>query len=65
MMYKEINVKKVLYKTLITTNFYSKNTRSLFKSVKNKVILFVAHWVGEVGNRANTGWLVQKVNPPH
>jgi len=35
-MYKEMNVSKVLYKTLITTNFNSKNIRFLFKSDKNK-----------------------------
>jgi len=35
-MYKEINVNKVIYKILITTNFYLKNMRFLFKSVKNK-----------------------------
>jgi len=36
MMCKEINVNTVRYKTLTTTNFYSKSMRSLFKSVKNK-----------------------------
>ena len=36
MMYKEININKVLYKTLTTINFYSKNMRSLFKSIKSK-----------------------------
>jgi len=35
-MYKEINVNKVLYKTLTTTHLYSKSMRSLFKSVKHK-----------------------------
>jgi len=35
-MYKEINVNKVLYKTLIPINFYSKNMISIYKSVKNK-----------------------------
>ena len=36
MMYKEINVNKILYKTLTTTNFNSKNIRFLFKSTKIK-----------------------------
>ena len=36
MMYKEININKVLYKTLIITNFNFKNIRFLFKSTKNK-----------------------------
>jgi len=35
-MYKENNVNKVLYKTLITTNFNFKNIKFLFKNVKNK-----------------------------
>ena len=36
MIYKKINVNKVLYKTLITINFNLKNIKFLFKSVKNK-----------------------------
>ena len=36
MMYKKINVNKVLYETLTTTNFNSKSMRFLFKSAKNK-----------------------------
>jgi len=36
MMYKEINVNKILYKTLITTNFYSKSIRYIFISAKIK-----------------------------
>jgi len=36
MMYKEINVNKVLYKTLKTVNFNSKNMRFLFLNVKSK-----------------------------
>ena len=35
-MYKEINIKKVLYETLITTNFNFKTIRFLFKSAKIK-----------------------------
>jgi len=35
-MYKEINVNKVLYKTLTTTNFNFKNMRFIFKNAKNK-----------------------------
>ena len=38
MMYKEISVNKVIYKTLITTNFNSKNIKFLFKSTKNKEV---------------------------
>jgi len=36
MMYKKVNVNKVLYKTLNTTSFNSKSKRFLFKRVKNK-----------------------------
>ena len=36
MMYKEINVNKVIYKTLTTTNFNFKSMKVLFKSAKNK-----------------------------
>ena len=32
MMYKKINVNKVLYKTFTTINFYSKSMRFLFKN---------------------------------
>jgi len=33
MMYKEINVNKVLYKTLVITNFNSKNMRFFFNLI--------------------------------
>jgi len=36
-IYKEINVNKVVYKTLTTTNFNSKSMRFLIKSTKNTV----------------------------
>ena len=35
-MCKEININKVLYKILTTTHLYSKNTRSLLKSIKKE-----------------------------
>ena len=35
LMYKKINVNKVLYETLTNTSFYFKSMRSLFKSAKN------------------------------
>jgi len=35
-MYKEINVNKVLYKTLSITNFNSKSLKFIFKNFKNK-----------------------------
>ena len=36
MIYKKIDVNKVVYKTLTTTNFNFKMMRFFFKSVKNK-----------------------------
>jgi len=36
-MYEEINVNRVLYKTLTTTKFNSKNMRFLFKSRGDKM----------------------------
>ena len=36
MMYKEINVNKILYKTFTVTNFNFKSIRLHFKSVKIK-----------------------------
>ena len=42
-IYKEINVNKVLCKTLTTTNLNFKNMIFLFKSVKHK-----EGWVGEL-----------------
>jgi len=55
-MYKEISVNKVIYKTLITTNFNSKNIKFLFKSTKNKEV-----WASLPGG-TNTSCWVQKVN---
>jgi len=36
MIYNEINVNKVIYKTLTIVSFYSKSMRSLFKKVQKK-----------------------------
>ena len=70
-MYKEINVNKVLYKTLTTTHLYSKSMRSLFKSVKHKKRVswrtgpFHPTELTSQTNRTNTSWWVQKVSLPH
>jgi len=36
MIYKRININKVLYITFTTTNFNSKSMKLLFKNAKNK-----------------------------
>jgi len=49
MIYKEINVNKVLHKTLTTTNLISKSMRFLFKNAKKKGALADLPYCGPLG----------------